>query len=166
MQAGVAAAGAVGAEALAAQRRLELVADVLPFAHPAEGDEVLLAVAPHRGAGERVREVVVVAPEQQQAVEVGPLVAELRVRLADLLGLLGRPDVGVFAGERGNDGERVAQRGLFVRLVEHPPERRLERELGETAPEGREPKCGRGPMRTCNLRTCNLRTCNLRTCNL
>ena len=142
MQARVAAAGGVDAEAVAAQRLLEAVADVLPLAHPAVGDEALLAVAAHRGARERMRGVVVAAPEQEDAVEVRGLVAERRVRLPRLLLPLGGAQERVLAGERGDDRERIAQRALRVGLVEHPRERGLERELGQLPSEFRDPEEG------------------------
>ena len=77
-------------------------------------------------------------PEIQQREEVGPRVAEARVRGPGGVLLVERPLAGILNAQAGGDDEQLARGVLALRLEQHPAERRINRQPGQVATEFRE----------------------------
>ena len=136
-----------------AQLRLE----VLPLAHPQVVEELLLAHPPERAGAQVALLLLEVAPQVQPGQEVRALGLEPGVLLVRLRLELGRPLPRVLQGQRRRDDDHVAHAAEPLRLQDHPPQPRVDRQprqppphLGQPRPLGprrprRPPGASRGP---------------------
>ncbi|OIQ76828.1 hypothetical protein GALL_414860 [mine drainage metagenome] len=122
--------------------------DVLPLAQPQVVEELGLAQAAERAAGQLPLLLLHVLPEVQVAEEVRRRVVETRMRLIGLRALLGRPLAWVLDRERGRDDDDLARDVASAALDDHPAQPRVHRKLGEGAADVGQPAVvGVGPPR-------------------
>ena len=107
-----------------AQLRLE----VLPLAHPQVVEELPLAHPPERAGAQLALLLLEVAPQVQPGQEVRALGLEPGVLLVGLRLELGRPLPRVLQRQRRRDHDHVAHAAEPLRLQDHPPQPRVDRQ--------------------------------------
>ncbi len=116
------------------QRFPQLRVHVAPFAHPRVGEKVVPAEAPQARFGLQL-------PQLEEREEIGALVGEARVALVGRGGALHRPLARVLHRERRRDHQQLLERAFGARCDQHAREARVERQLGELAPDVGELPC-------------------------
>jgi hypothetical protein len=121
----------VGVKAHVGDEAVELLVNVLPFAHAHEGEEVLLAPLPQLARGKVLLLLLVLVPQVEKRAEIGVLIAESGVRL--VRGVLGRhrPLARILHGQCRGDDHDLVEAPFLVGLENHAPHAWVDGQLGE-----------------------------------